>query len=309
MTIEPQSASARHQTGGLPPALSGALEAQSIPFGRLSYYRDGPATGTPLLLVHSMNAAGNAYEVKPLYDHYKAIRPVVAPDLPGFGFSERRDIIYTPRLMSDAILAVAALLKDQTGGQPIDALALSTSCEFLARAASEQPGLFRTLALVSPTGFYGKRSGDGAPGTTYGIPGVRKALSNPLWGKAVYRLLVSRASIKFFLRKTWGSPNIDEGLLDYDYISAHQPGAEYAPFSFVSGFLFSRDIMRVYKSLTGPVWMTHGTRGDFVDYKRKTEVEGRPQWTVEVFQTGALIHFEEIAAFTRGYDRFLERAV
>jgi hypothetical protein len=161
---------------------------------------------------------------------------------------------------------------------------------------------------VSPTGFYGKRAGDGPPGSTFGMPRLRKTLAYPLWSGALFRLLVSRASIKFFLQKTWGSPNIDEGLLDYDYLSTHQPGAAYAPFSFVSGFLFSRDIMRVYKSLTGPVFMTHGTRGDFVDYRRKTEVAGRPNWTIDVFETGALTHFEQLAAFTRAYDRFLDQA-
>jgi hypothetical protein len=39
--------------------------------------------------------------------------------------------------------------------RPVDALAVSLGCEFLARAAAEQPAHWGRLALVSPTGFRG----------------------------------------------------------------------------------------------------------------------------------------------------------
>jgi pimeloyl-ACP methyl ester carboxylesterase len=67
------------------------IEFVSPGAGRLSYYVSGH--GPPLLLVHSINAAGSAYEVKPLYEHYARSRTVYALDLPGFGFSDRSDEI------------------------------------------------------------------------------------------------------------------------------------------------------------------------------------------------------------------------
>ncbi len=290
----------------LPPALDGTMGELAIPFGRLVYYQAGPADGAPLLLVHSVNAAANAYEVKPLYDHYARRRPVYALELPGFGFSDRHDRIYTPRLMTDAILAMVEEVRTRHGAFPIDAMALSLSCEFLARAASEHPTLFRSLGLVSPTGFETTLERQGAAGTTFGRPSVRDVVSFPLWGRALFNGLVSRPSMRFFLQKTWGSKTIDEGLFAYDYLSAHQPGAEHAPFSFVAGFLFSKDALTTYKTLTGPVWMCHGVRGDFVDYGRKSEVAGRPNWTLEVFDTGALSHFERLDEVTASYDAFAE---
>ena len=295
-------------TPALPPALSGTLERLTIPFGQVAYYRDGPADGVPLLLIHSINAAANAYEVKPLYDHYARTRAVYALDLPGFGFSDRHDRIYTPQLMMEAILALVEVIRAAHGSFPIDAIALSTSAEFLARAAGLHPMLFRTLGLISPTGLQAKRPGDGAPGSTYGRPSVRDVLSFPPWGRALFDLLVSRPSIRFFLGKTWGSPDIDEGLLAYDLVSAHQPNAQHAPFSFVAGFLFSADAMTLYKALTMPVWMCHGIRGDFVDFDRKVEVEGRSNWTVRVFRTGAMAHFERLDEVTAAYDDFVDRA-
>jgi pimeloyl-ACP methyl ester carboxylesterase len=259
----------------------------------------------PLLLIHSINAAGSAYEIRPLYEHYRATRPVYAPDLPGFGFSERSDREYTPRLMTDAVLRMVEEIRRIHGPAPIDALALSLASEFLARAAVEMPDAFRTLALVSPTGFDRGAPRYGAPGSHRGMPWLRRLFRFPLWDEGFFNLLTSRASIRFFLQKTWGSKDIDAGMLDYDRITTRQPGARYAPYWFVSGFLFSDDVSRVYESLAMPVWMAHGERGDFVDYRYKTTLQGRPNWTFRVFPTGALPHFEVRDAFTREYDAFL----
>ena len=76
----------------LPPALAGERREFRGRAGRLSYYVGGPAVSNdaaPLLLIHSLNAAASAYEVRPLFDHYCQRRRTYALDLPGFGFSER----------------------------------------------------------------------------------------------------------------------------------------------------------------------------------------------------------------------------
>ncbi|MGA7807785.1 alpha/beta fold hydrolase [Bradyrhizobium sp.] len=295
----------------LPAPVSGQRHEIGSPVGRLTYYAAGPATESnapPLLLLHSINAAGSAYEIKPLYEHYRQSRTVYALELPGFGHSERGKRDYSVRVMTDAILVCVKEIQYVHGRGPIDALAVSLSSEFLARAVTELPLAFRTLALVSPTGFRSRDQTAEQRDGTRGMPGLHAFFEFPLWSEAFFRLLTSRASIRFFLRKTWGSPDIDEGLAEYDYLTTHQPGAQHAPYYFVSGFLFSRDILRIYQLLTLPVWMSHGVRGDFVDYSNKTAVEGRANWTIEVFQTGAMPHFEAGDAFVRSYDAFLARA-
>ena len=62
----------------------------------MRYYADTRVSGKPLLLLHSMNAAPSSMEMKPLFEHYRQQRPVYAPDLPGFGQSERADRSYSP---------------------------------------------------------------------------------------------------------------------------------------------------------------------------------------------------------------------
>jgi pimeloyl-ACP methyl ester carboxylesterase len=296
------------ETEGLPAPVSGQRHEIGSPVGRLTYYAASPETAgnaPPLLLIHSINAAGSAYEIKPLYEHYRRSRTVYALELPGFGHSARGKREYTVRMMTDAILLAIREIQTVHGRGPIDALAVSLSSEFLARAVTEAPLAFRSVALVSPTGFSSKAATATWRDGTRGMPWLHAALEFPLWSKAFFRLLTSRAGIRYFLRKTWGSASFDQGLAEYDYLTTHQPGAWHAPYYFVSGFLFSEDIIRIYHSLTLPVWMSHGVRGDFIDYRNKTEVAGRANWTITVFPTGAMPHFETQAQFVRAYDAFL----
>ncbi len=288
----------------LPPALSGRRQVLRTKAGAVSFYAADTRAGVPLLLIHSVNAAASAYEVRPLYEHYRTRRPVYAIDLPGFGFSERSDRIYTPRLMTDAIHAVTAEIRARHGGPAIDALALSLPCAYLARAALERPADYASLGMISPPGFDDRLSGFGPDGGDRRKPLARGIVGFPLWGRSLYDALVSRPSMRYFLERTWGSKDIDEGLLDYDQLSVRQPGAEYAPFSFLSGYLFPTDVSRLYADLRLPVWMLRGARGDFVDYDRIGEAAARPNWTLRRLSTGAFPHFERLRAVVRLYDDF-----
>ena len=294
---------------GLHPALPAAVSGERFEFdspaGRLSCYVAG--SGAPLLLVHSVNAAASVAEVRPMFEQYRATRTVYAIDLPGYGFSDRSDRLYTPRLMTDALRAVVAQIQARHGKAPIDALAVSLACEFLARAALEIPASFRRVALVSPTGFSGSKRRRGAPGSTLYLAGLHSVLKGPGpgWGGALFRGLTRPGVIRFFLRKTWGSRDIDEALWAYDVITTRQPGAEHAPLCFLSVAMFSKDINDIYEKLALPVWMSHGVRGDFTDYRGKSTVAGRPNWTITVFQSGAMPYFDQSQAFQTAFDAFL----
>jgi pimeloyl-ACP methyl ester carboxylesterase len=306
----PNVTSAAARDAALPPALSAERRELTSSAGRLSYYVAGSPRdreSIPLLLLHSINAAGSAYEVKPLFERFEVRRTVYALDLPGFGFSDRSDRRYKPRLMTDAIHAMVEEIQRRHGQGAFDALAVSLSSEFLARAAFEKPDAFRSLALVSPTGFDRRAPYTGPIGSTRGNATLYAWLNVPLWREGFFRLLTSRPSIRYFLQKTWGSKEIDEGLMNYDYLTTHQPGAYHAPYDFVSGFLFSGDISNVYDALKMPIWMSHGVRGDFTDYSWARHVEQKPNWTVHEFPTGALSYFELLSLFVQRYETFLGR--
>lgn len=291
--------------------LPSALDAERIEMpskaGMLSFYRSRvtAAQEPPLLLVHSINAAGSAYEMKPIFDRFRDRRCVYAVDLPGFGFSERSDREYSPRLMADAVHAVLERLLADESVDSVDAAALSLGSEFLSRAASERPEAFRTLCLISPTGMDSRGPYYQPTGSNRGNGLLYAFFRNPIWSRGFFNLLTSRTSIRYFLKKTYGRDQIDEDLLEYDYKSTHQPGARHAPYRFVSGYLFSTDITHVYDALTMPVLALHGVRGDFTDYKGLEKFRSKPGWNIQSMQTGALPHFEMPGEFLRRYDAFL----
>jgi pimeloyl-ACP methyl ester carboxylesterase len=208
--------------------------------------------------------------------------------------------------MTDAVHAMTDAIRRAHDGVLVDVMAVSLSSEFAARAAHEVPSSYRSVALVSPTGFDRRAPFNAPPGSNRGIEWLRRVVSNPRWSDGVYRQLTRPSVIRFFLKKTWGAAAIDEGLFDYDLLLTRQPGAKHAPLWFVSAFLFSADISRIYQSLTMPVWMVHGVRGDFVDYRHKAAYAHQPHWTFDVMSTGAMPYFERPEEFVQLYDAFLQ---
>ncbi|MBK1690035.1 alpha/beta fold hydrolase [Rubrivivax gelatinosus] len=283
----------------LPPALAG--EHRTL--GDLGYYVAG--RGRPLLLVHSVNAAGSAADVRPIFEHAAQGRTVFALDLPGFGSSERSDRDYTPKLMTDAVLAMLGPIRERCGPGPVDVLGVSLGCEFVARAALEAPQAFGRVALVSPTGFSGTRTLRGPDGSTLGKPWLHRLLTAKLWSDPLYRLLTRPGVVRYFLERTWGSKRIDETLWAYCVATARQPGARFAPLAFLAGNLFSADIQRVYESIAQPVWASHGVLGDFTDYRAMSIVAGKPNWRFSVYPTGAMPYFEVPRPFFNELDNFL----
>ena len=264
------------------------------------------AAATPLLLVHSVNASASAAEMRPLFERYGPRRPTLALELPGFGTSQRGPLDYSPGMMVQSVLRAARYLRSAGFTQPIDVLGLSLSCEFVAMAVLHQPSWFRTVALVSPTGL---KSGDDERferGKTKEQAWLRKVLTGP-FGEAIYRLLTTPSSMRWFLERAWGSPVIDEALLEYEHITARCPGARFAPAAFISGALFTKGIAEQYAQIAQPVWLAHGVRGEFSDFGGLSQIGPPPNWSWDTFSTGAMPHLELPRLFTARYDAFQER--
>lgn len=259
--------------------------------GAIEVYAAGPEGARPLLLVHSVNAAASAYEVRPLFEHARLTRPTYAFDLPGFGLSERSARSYRPRLMTDAVLEIARRITERHRG-PTDAVGVSLGCEFVARAASERAELFRALAFVSPTGVEGREHRE-APLTDRGSRFAERVLTSRLLSNALFDNLTRPSVIRYFLERTFGSKRIDEGLFAYCVATAREEGAKHAPLQFVSGRLFSADITDVYAKVRAPVVVIHGRRGDFTRYDG---LRAFPAWRVVALDTGALPYFEDLSA-------------
>jgi pimeloyl-ACP methyl ester carboxylesterase len=280
----------------LPPALDAASRAIELgAAGAVNYYVDTATRGRPLVLLHSVNAAPSAIEMAPLFEHYRRLRPVYAPELPGFGRSERADLPYSPTLYADFVIAFLR----RVVREPSDVVAFSLSAEFCARAVAEAPELFNSLALISPTGFSRRQ-----PPRGKAMDGLHKFLRLPGVGDGIFRLLTSRRSIRYFLGLGFDGPT-PEALVDYAYLTAHQPGAKYAPFRFLSMKLFTHNAHdELYASLQLPVLVLYD-RDPNVSFERLDEFGSRPNWRLcRIAPTLGLPHWERTDETVAALDDF-----
>jgi pimeloyl-ACP methyl ester carboxylesterase len=285
----------------LSPALLATREEFTVPgVGRLNLYEDRSGEGTPIVLIHSINAAASAYEMRPLFRTYRGKRPVYALDLPGYGFSERSNRVYSPDLFTHAILALLKRVE-----QPVDLVALSLSSEFAAQVARQAPNGVRSLTMISPTGFRTTAQELDKPLNGRRGSKVHRCLSFPLWARPLYDLLTTRRSIKYFLQKSFVGA-VPEDFAGYAYDTAHQPGAEYAPLAFLSGLLFTPRVrLRVYDNLELPVLVIYDA-DPYVDFGTLAPyIAVHDNWQARrISPTRGLPHFEKLAETTRALDQF-----
>ncbi len=264
--------------------------------GRISYYAAAAETGIPLVLIHSINAAPSAFEMRPLFRHYQGRRPVIAPDLPGFGFSERADRRYSPELFAAAIIGVL----DQAVGAPADLVAFSLGAEFAARVALSRPTLVRSLVLISPTGFSSRTMPGGKTGRR-----IHRVLNLPGLSQGLFAALTSRPSIRYFLGQSFVG-QVPAEMIDYAYATSHQPGARHAPLYFLSGQLFTTDATdTLYAKLTQPVLVLHDRDANVNFFLLPEFIGGRDQWRVErIAPTLGVPQWEKPGETTAVMDRF-----
>ncbi len=268
--------------------------------GDVAFYADTTGAGRPLLLIHSVNAAASAREMLPLFEQYRGIRPVYAIDLPGYGHSARPDQKYTPELFRNAI---SEFIDRQIAGEhPVDVIALSLSSEFAALAALQNPASIRSLTMISPTGFGGT--------TMTNSETRRKGLSVPFWSQAFYDLLTSRASIRYFLKKSLVGPVPDQ-LVEYGYATSHQPGARYVPLYFLSGQLFTADVRRqVYDALKVPVLVLYDRDGYTSFENLEPLLRNHLNWVAtRIGNTRGLPHWDRIDSTVSSLDYFWDETV
>lgn len=287
--------------------LADAIRAERQDFvsataGRLSYYADRAAAGRPLVLLHSINAAASAFEMRPLFDHYRNTRPIYALDWAGYGFSERTARAYSPQFFQEVLIE---FLEKQVG-QAADVIALSLGSEFAARAALARPDLFRSLVLISPSGLGSQNQAIRVQARTSNAGDkLHSFLSFRLWGRPLFDLIATRASIEYFLQKSFVG-NVPPEMIEYAYATSHQPGAEIVPLHFISRKLFTPNVAEaVYLQLTVPTLVLF----DRDPYTRFDElpniVRRNPKWQAQrIAPSLGLPHWERLDAVTQSTDAF-----
>ncbi len=226
----------------------------------VAYTEAGDPDDQDLLLVHGLNAAATSREFEPVVEALAEEFHVVAPDLPGFGRSERPPMVYSGSLYESFLADFAADTTDDAV-----CVAASLSGAYAVSAADDDRVDFSRLVLVCPTA------------TT--MPGrrlwLRTLFRTPLLGTALYNLIASRPSISYFANDHgyYDPDRKPEGLEDYQWQTAHQPGARYAPASFISGYLDSEvDMERAIADLDVPTTLVWGRESEITPLSKGRDI-------------------------------------
>jgi pimeloyl-ACP methyl ester carboxylesterase len=217
----------------------------------VAYTEAGSPDDPTLLLLHGINAASSAGEFRTVFDDLASDHHVVAPDLPGFGCSDRPPLQYSAALYEDF---VADFLAEH---EPQSVVVSSLTTAYVARALSDPSaeGPVDSLVAICPT----TRGGPDR------LTWLRELLRTPLVGTALFNLLTSKPSIRYFNADHgyYDMASVSEEWMQYEWQTAHQPGARFAPASFISGFLNSDvDLGSALSAVDCPVTFVWGREAE-----------------------------------------------
>ncbi len=241
----------------------------------IGYAEAGDPDDPDLLLLHGISAASSSHEFWPVFDDLAEEYHVIAPDLPGFGHSDRPPLLYSASLYTTF---VEDAIEDLTDNPVV--LASSLTGSYAATAARESE--VEKLVLVCPS--------DSSMGSRR--TWVRALLRAPVMGEAIFNLIVSKPAIQYFHEDHgyYDPSNLPDVVVDYEWRSAHQSGARFAPASFFSGFLSpEEDLDDTLATLDIPVTIVWGREAETPPLSEGRTLADRGDARLVVFDEAMLL--------------------
>jgi len=250
----------------------------------VAYTEAGDPDDPDVVLLHGINAAASNHEFHAVFDALAEEHHVLAPDLPGFGHTDRPPLLYSASLMT-------TFVRDFLADESEDARVVASSLTGAYAAMAAREVDVAELVLVCPTDTsMGGRS----------VP-RRSLLRAPLVGQAIYNLVGSKASIRHFHADHgyYDMAKLSDDVVDYEWRSAHQPGARFAPASFVSGFLDpEEELGDVLAGLDVPITLVWGEDADITPLADGRVLADQADATLVVFGESLLLpHVEHPGEF------------
>ena len=256
----------------------------------VSYTEYGDPDDQDVLLLHGTSVAASSHEYWRVVDELADDHHVVVPDLPGYGHSDRPPLLYSGSLyttfVGDAI--------DELCDEPL-VVASSLTSSYAAQAATDHDTA--GLVLVCPTD-----SGMGDQRVW-----VRALLRSPIVGKGLFNLMASKPSLSYFNEDHGYADmeNLPDAVVDYEWYTAHQSGARFAPASFLSGFLSPEETLdATLAEVDEPVTFVWGRDVDVTPLSEGRDLAETVDAGLVVFDHAKLLphteHPEEFADVVRG---------
>ncbi|MFB6310199.1 MAG: alpha/beta fold hydrolase [Salinirussus sp.] len=225
----------------------------------VAYAELGDPADQDLVLLHGIHAAASGHEYQPVAADLAETFHVLIPDLPGFGHSDRPALTYSASLYETFL---TDFLTDVTDEPPI-VVASSLTASYAAHAATTTP--VASLVLICPSS---------------GVAGGQRRrwlhalIRSPVVGQAIFNAIASKPGIRYFHADhgVADPARYPAALIDYEWRTAHQPGARFAPASFLAGYLDpDQDLGNVLAELDVPKTLLWGRDADLAPLQRGRE--------------------------------------
>ncbi len=225
-------------------------------WGHIFYKALGAMDAPPLVLLHTPGIGASAYEMRSIIEPLAQRYRVYAPDLLGFGLSDRPQIDYS----AETYISLCRDFLREVVARPAMLLASRLSCNYAVAVAASIPELCERLVLISPVMLFEGTSeesltlsrpenmaGDTAPILDrHKAPAqppnhplslrriVQASLEAPFVKSLLYAVLSTRLAYRVLDR---GMGHNSKAARDYFYATTHQFGAQHAPMALLAGKL------------------------------------------------------------------------
>lgn len=200
----------------------------------------GAIEAPPLVLLHRPEIGASGHEMLPIMAPLAQTYRVYAPDLLGFGLSDRPSADYSAELYS---ALCQDFLREVVQG-PATLVASGLSCNYAVAAAANAPDLCTSLVLISPLALQEEPQPSA----------LKQYAQKPPVKTLLYPLLSTR--LAFLLMRQFQQESKED--FPQFYANTHQLGAEHAAMARLAGRL-AGNMEQQFAMLQQPILMIWGT--------------------------------------------------
>lgn len=217
--------------------------------GHIFYKTLGDDHAPPLVLLHAPAIGASAYEMRKIIGALAQQYHVYAPDLPGFGLSDRPHSNYSAAIYIDFCHEFLTKVVQR----PATMLASGLSCNYAVITAKHFPETCEQLILISPLALFASEQEQRRQRALL--------LAWPVVSFLLYPIMATRLAARLVLSRN-ATPSQGQFVgddVDYLYATTHQFGAEHAPMALLVGKL-SVDVTHEFDTLDQPALIIWGAR-------------------------------------------------
>lgn len=278
-------------TGAIKNTLEGEDRIYQWRYGNIFYKVRGE--GEKILLLHNIHQGASSFEwinnFSVMSEHFR----VYAPDLPGFGRSEKVKRGYRAKLYVKLIFDfIDSVIKDECS-----VIASGLSSIYAIRNGTLYPRKIKSLFLIDPPALERGKKSEIIELLTYQI------LSSPVLGRSIYNLMTSKLFIRNFLKTEVYSKTVTGDMVNYYHMAGHQQGSELFYPSFICGLL-NMNVSEEFKHLNQEITVLFGKETDYYD-RMNILKKLNPAVKFKIFKNCKILPHEENAG---DFNKFIEES-